>query len=514
MPPSSEPPPAWGGWLHALWGQRAVVAAMPPAADGAALPRPVLTGREGQARVLHLPPGSGHAWGLAAAAHAAAHWRHGAPPQPRAGLHPLQQALHGVLEDARVEALALRELPGLRALWAPFHAGTGAGAAADAASLLARLDRALLLPEPADPHPWVARVRAELGGLDGGLARATPTQLRGLASRLGHALGQTRLPFEPRGWHPHAAYRDDGSWLWEPDAERPPHPVPLGADAGEGGAADQDASAPADTLLASYPEWDARIGRYRPGWCQVHAGQALSPRPHRLPPLDAAGAAALAALHAALPTHAPRPAGRAAAGDDLDGMAAIDARLALQDRQPPDPRVWVARVAPPRPLAVQLLVDASASTAAPAGDGCRLLERLLALALAASARLQAAGHDTAVSSFASWTRARVVVRPVQHWHEPAAAAAVRERAARQPAAGSTRSGAALRHGTAQACARAARRGRQPVVLLLSDGRPHDVDAPAPGYLRGDLHRALREARQAGAVARVLTLPGIREGAVP
>ncbi|HEY8355935.1 MAG TPA: hypothetical protein VIL30_00630, partial [Ramlibacter sp.] len=125
MPPSSElpePPASWGAWLHALWGQRATLAWL-EARDA----RPVLVGKAGDDGVLYLPV-AGHVVAPAAAAHAAAHWRFGGAPQSRKGLKLVQQALFQVLEDARIEALALRELPGLRALWLPFHAGEDAPA--------------------------------------------------------------------------------------------------------------------------------------------------------------------------------------------------------------------------------------------------------------------------------------------------------------------------------------------------------------------------------------------------
>src|SRR5882762_7993386 len=73
----------------------------------------------------------------AAAAHAQAHLVFGGPRFPVGALKPLQIALVTLIEDARIESLAMRQLPGLRKLWAPYHLAVPAGVAA-APTLIAR----------------------------------------------------------------------------------------------------------------------------------------------------------------------------------------------------------------------------------------------------------------------------------------------------------------------------------------------------------------------------------------
>ncbi len=68
----------------------------------------------------------------AAAAHAAAHRIFGAPRWKVGSLKPVQIALIGLMEDARVEALAMRSFAGLRRLWAPFHVARPEGGTAPA----------------------------------------------------------------------------------------------------------------------------------------------------------------------------------------------------------------------------------------------------------------------------------------------------------------------------------------------------------------------------------------------
>ena len=63
----------------------------------------------------------------AAAAHVQAHLVLGQGLFPVGTLKPLQIALVNLIEDARIETLAMRALPGLRRLWAPYHVASPSG---------------------------------------------------------------------------------------------------------------------------------------------------------------------------------------------------------------------------------------------------------------------------------------------------------------------------------------------------------------------------------------------------
>src|SRR5215470_3907244 len=94
----------------------------------------------------------------AAAAHAAAHFAHSTERFRLGKLRPIQVALVSLIEDARVELLAWRDLPGLRRLWLPFHTARP-GAIPNAVSLMARLARALIDTDYRDEDAWVAKGR-------------------------------------------------------------------------------------------------------------------------------------------------------------------------------------------------------------------------------------------------------------------------------------------------------------------------------------------------------------------
>ena len=509
---STEPHVVIASVAQALWGEPLRVEAMAQARSEGA--RAVITGDDDAARVLHLPPvpAQAPAWPLAVACHAAAHARFGDAPQSRTGLKPVQQALRGVLEDARIEWLALQELPGLRAVWWPYHGGPAALRGSGFEDLLARLSACLLNPaHHDDPHPWIARVKALFFDADGRtLALRTAGDVRRVASVLGNDIGQMRLPFNARTYAVHAAYRDDNSHLWLPDHSLPPSDAVLAFAAGPSGtgdgsennalAQDSEPDTEGEAPAAVHAEWDHRIRRYRAGWCSVYTDL-----PRHAVRLDSAGmqgpARRLATRLAGLQGRLQRSGGRTAGGDALHHAALIDARLDQRAGRPPDPRIHHRQHRPRPPLAVLLLLDASASTAR---DGT--FAHMQRAALTAALALQRLGHRSAVWGFSSQGRHRVQMPCLKAWDDrlgdglglPAL-----------HGEGSTRMGAALRHGLWLSAADARRHpGRQRVVVLLTDGELHDVDVHDPAYLPADLQRAGQEgARQGVAVRGLVFQPG-------
>lgn len=496
MAASADLPGQVRALAQALWGEpwRVEVRAGPAEATQ----RAVIVFGAGADAVLHLPTWATPGLALAMAAHAAAHRRFGGEPQARAGLKPVQQALLGVLEDARVEWLAMRELPGLRAVWWPFHAEAAARRGSGFEELLARLAASLLQPDHEDPHAWVAKVRRVFFASDGGLALDTPARVREAASVLGHDIGQMRLPFNSRTYTVSARYRDDNSHLWQADDEPPRDEAPLHADAApptdEAPAASPTPIAPEPDAV--YPEWDHRIGRYRPDWCRVFGGE---PRVGEGAPMASAAPRHLQRRLAHLSRQRRAGGGRSADGDDLHPAAAVEARLDRLAGLTPEARVYRTPQRPAPPLAVLLLLDASASTR---GEPLAQLERG---ALASAQALRALGHRSAVWAFSSQGRWRIDMPCLRHWDDAAAPAA---RPALR-AGGSTRMGAALRHALHLSALDQRRHpGRQRLIVLLSDGEPHDVDVHDPAYLPADLQRAAREAAASGVGVRALVLaPG-------
>ncbi len=408
-------------------------------------------------------------WFQAAAAHAAAHLVFSQHRFDPAGLRPVTQAILGALEDARVEWLASRELPGLRRLWLPFHAAV----MSDTPSfedLLRRLARSLLDPAQHDPHPWVIKARQLFFVDDAGdmLALRQPEALRHAASLLGNDIGQMRLQFNARLYAVMPSYRDDNSCLWRHDKQRTDteHEVAATPPAG---------AAVAPLQRHSYPEWDRLVPMYRRDWCSVLDDTVMAPT-------------------------SPRPAPRRTRlmaqpdGDEFDLDALVDTAIARRSGQVLEPRVYRRSQATHDAGSTLLLLDTSASTAA-------VLPAAREAALRAAASIERAGGECAIHSFCSDGRHAVHYSQPKAFGEPLGSACI-ERLMRLRSRLSTRLGAALRHASHLI---AQRHGALRRVLLLTDGRPHDVDVHDPQYLVEDARQAVREAARRGVWMQCVSL---------
>ncbi len=157
----------------------------------------------------------------ASLAHIGAHFMYSGAKFPMRGLEPIQVATISLVEDARVEHLVMRDFPGLRRVWRPFHVARARGAVG-APSLFARLSRALIDPGFEDPNGWVRKGRELF------FARAgdweNPGISREIGGLLGNDLGQLRIQFNFRTYIVEPPYRDDNAGLWdfgEPDRADP-----------------------------------------------------------------------------------------------------------------------------------------------------------------------------------------------------------------------------------------------------------------------------------------------------
>jgi nitric oxide reductase NorD protein len=231
---------------------------------------------------------------------------------------------------------------------------------------------------------------------------------------------------------------------------------------------------------------------------------------------DAAAAEALLAGRAAIARHVrarfePLRARRARlprqrAGDALDVQACVDAHAdRLAGHASDDERLYLAVRPARRPLAICVLVDVSGSTdariSADPADARQVIDVEREAVLLAGEALDALGDPYAVLTFSSRGARGVHVRTVKDFGERPGPT-VRARIAAIAPDGNTRLGAAMRHATARLARQPA--GRR-LLLLLSDGRPNDMDRYQGRYAVEDARQAVHEARAAGVVPFCLTV---------
>ncbi|QBK04534.1 VWA domain-containing protein [Hylemonella gracilis] len=494
--------------LRALSLRGLAVQHLPTDASSAAQPPPPSSTRPILTPMHLLLPALTPALQRAAVAHAAAHLLHSVPAQPPNGLRPLAQVVVGAIEDARVEQLLARDLPGVRA-W--FDAPLRAAWQADGLSffaLLSRLDLALHDERCPDGHHWVNKARSAFDAARRAHGLEDAAAFRRLASILANDLGQMRVRHEPQQLAVPAPYRDDHSHLWThkrnteeaqtlPTPEAPPpvgHPacasLPLPPSP-----KDEAATIPqGGPAIHLYPEWDRRLERLRPDWCTLHEWAPVQVTE----PITDAG---LERTRLPSRLHSPsrlsvgpvRRLRHQSEGEQLDLDAAIDAVLSRRLQQAHDGRVFQRRAPQQPPCSLLLLLDSSQSTADQDAQGRSLMALEQAAAWQLTRAVLAARGRIAIHAFHSDSRARVHYRRLLDFGQAMDARAQARLEALQPA-WSTRLGAALRHATRLLTTEPAERR---AVLVLSDGAPSDIDAHDPRDLVEDARQAVREAAQRG-----------------
>jgi len=480
----------------------------------------------------------------AAAAHAACHVMYTATQFDKAGLSNLQIAIIGLVEDARVETLALKHFPGLNHIWSPLHTATAA-AGESTSALMARLARAWLDPDYRDEHPWVALGRQLFNEQIGALQSTDLSRDVGL--RLSAELLALGATYSSINDTPDIAYRDDNRYLWEFADLLEAGQVVAGVSVNQvrkyasvmemlntldvPGAGD-DANEiwvlateffndedPTTSLNQKegrepppqpyhYAEWDYQMQLERPDWCTVLEKRAK--------PGDAAIIEEIVVRHKPIISRLKfliegmQPQGvqrirKQEDGDDIDLNAAIRAMIEIRMGEQPDPRIMMRNVRKVRDLSVLLLIDLSESTNDPVrGSENTVLQLAREATVLLADALNKIGDPFAIHGFDSNGRHDIEYFRFKDFDAPYDDKA-KARLAGMRGELSTRMGAAIRHAGSIL-------KRQPshkkLLLVVTDGEPADNDVRDPQYLRFDAKKSVEELARNGINTYCLSLdPG-------
>jgi hypothetical protein len=502
-------------------------------------------------RVIHLPDAYDEFAGLsgkelyrAAAAHAAAHLAYTRKPLSMEALNPAQMFMIALFEDARVEALAIREFPGMRQMWSAFHAKVKEVSCPtdQTVAFLERLAYALIDERNQGGGALIAETaaafRAEFAKRpddnqlcwDLGVTLYNRLAAQGAIPSL-RVLESMAIP-----------YRDDNRYCWASDeiawqaAEYVPAPKQVrkyvtamdmvneldcelaGDDAQEiwvlntpffldqeGRTLNELEGKEPVSEPVHYPEWDYTVQLHRPGWATVLEKCQKKGDPADIDAILTANKPVAARLRHVI--DAMQPEGvqrfrRQEDGEEIDLNAAIRAMLDIRMGQTPDPRINIRIVRKVRDLAVLVLLDLSESTNEKLGDSEKPVIQLAREATALlSWAIDRVGDPFAIHGFASDGRHDVQYYRFKdfgdHYDET-----VKARLAGMRGGLSTRMGAALRH-AAQFLWRQPEQKK--LILLVSDGEPADIDVRDPQYLRHDTKKAVEELAARGVRTFCLTL---------
>ena len=504
-----------------------------------------------ETRVIHLPDAFDDFAGLpgkdlyrASAAHAAAHLVYTTKPLSMEQLNPAQMFIIGLFEDARVEALAIREFPGMKQMWAPFHARVREVSCPTdpAVGFLERLAYALLDESYHDDDGLIAETAAAFRA--GFATRPKDNQLSwDLGVTLYNQLAARAAIPSLRVLESMAIpYRDDNRYCWASDeiawqeAEYIPAPKQVrkyvtamdmvneldcelaGDDAQEIWVLDTPFYLDQEGVTINelegkepvsepyhYQEWDYNVQLHRPGWVTVLEKRQKKGDPQdidRILTENKPVAARLRHIIDAMQPEGVQRFRRQEDGEEIDLNAAIRAMIDIRMGQTPDPRINIRIVRKVRDLALVVLLDLSESTNEKLGGSEKPVIQLAREATSLlSWAIDRVGDPFAIHGFASDGRHDVEYYRFKDFKD-SYNDDVKAKLAGMQGGLSTRMGAALRHAASFLL-------RQPeqkkLILLVTDGEPADIDVRDPQYLRHDTKKAVEELATRGVRTFCLTL---------
>ena len=258
------------------------------------------------------------------------------------------------------------------------------------------------------------------------------------------------------------------------------------------------------------PEWDFRRNALLPDHC---ASQTFVARPAE-PYLPAASLKATAKRVRRRLEILRAGTGRArgqSEGEELDLDAWVRHRVdALTSPASEAPPVFSRRIRSERSLATLLLADLSLSTDAYATQTARVIDVIRDALYVFGEALSAGGDPFEMLGFSSVRRHNVRMQYLKGFDEPWSAAA-RDRVGAIKPGYYTRMGAAIRLATQRLSQRPE---RQRLMLILTDGKPNDLDVYEGRYGLEDTRHAVQAARAAGLIPFCITIDATAHSYLP
>ena len=250
------------------------------------------------------------------------------------------------------------------------------------------------------------------------------------------------------------------------------------------------------------PEWDWRRQALLPEHCAVQC-LVTQPQAPFVPPPHLRATARRVRRRLEVLRAAPRCLKAQQSGDELD----LDAWVRFQSEARGDvphsdaPPVYTRRERGERSMATLLLADLSLSTDAYATSDARVIDVIREALYVFGEALSGTGDAFEMLGFSSVRRQHVRIQHIkgfgERWGEP-----VRARVGALKPGFYTRMGAAVRDATRRL---AARPERQRLLLVLTDGKPNDLDIYEGRYGLEDTRHAIQEARDAGLTPFCVTI---------
>ena len=253
----------------------------------------------------------------------------------------------------------------------------------------------------------------------------------------------------------------------------------------------------------SYPEWDWRAGAYRHPGATVWLRPAVEGPEQWVKDTLAQQAGMLQEVRRRFEMLRAQRVRlrRQIDGDTVDVDAWCEAQADYRAGLPLSQRFYLSERRARRDMAITLLVDVSGSTDGWIAGNRRVIDVAREALLLVCIALEGLGERYAVLAFSGEGPQGVVVYPLKDSAEAYSSTVARRIAGLEPQ-DYTRAGAALRHATAGLMHEPA---EHRLLLLLSDGKPNDVDDYEGRYGLEDMRQAVAEARLQGISPFCLTI---------
>lgn len=429
-------------------------------------------------------------------AHIAAH-KHWTTPIIADNYAPFQRVAVDLLEDSRVEYLAMQKYPGLRKLFLALHPEPEENAC-DAENescirhRLAMLSYAILNPEHkyknTDVIEFANRFHEGMQNDESSTKEMAKLAVTYIARTRRQSDQSPKIHFKDT----EVEYRDDNRHMWQYIEESDDEEM-----------FDQDKKTQQDDEPdyalppRHYPEWDYNSKTYRPDWVSLYETLHPSGNASDIDKLLAKHDALAKRLKQIMEMLKPQQYVRVRyqeEGSELDLDVAIRSLIDFKGGAQPDPRINMSHKHDGRDIAVMVLLDLSASLN-DIPDGCE--QSILQLSQEAVSLLgitiEGLGDDFAIAGFSSNTRHEVRYQHIkgfsENWGDD-----VKGRLAAMEAGYSTRMGAAMRHAAHYL---GARKADKKLLLVLTDGEPSDIDIDDQRLLIEDTRKAVQELDQDG-----------------
>lgn len=252
-----------------------------------------------------------------------------------------------------------------------------------------------------------------------------------------------------------------------------------------------------------FPEWNYKRGVLVPAHCCV---QELVARPGQPFAPNAALRNTARQLRKRLEVlrDAPRQQRGQESGEDIDldaWVRVLGDDMGEGQLRNDTPAVYTRRVRGDRSLSTLLLADLSQSTDAYANNDARVIDVIRDALYVFGEALTAVGDPFAMWGFSSVRRNNVRMQYIKDFDERWTDTTRARVGAVRPGY-YTRMGAAIRHATAQLQSRPERKR---LLMLLTDGKPNDLDVYEGRYGLEDTRHAIHEARLAGLTPFCVTI---------